>query len=392
MGMSNTMSETNIRLAATEDRFSSDPEVSYTLAAPYYYDEALFRSEQSRVFAQSWRFACHRTEIPHTGDYVTLGLDNESILIIRDKDETIRAFYNVCPHRASQLVKPGSSGNKPSGISCPYHSWTFNHDGTLRGASRCERVKNFNKEDFSLTPVRVEELCGFIFISLNIDAPSLGAQAVGLDDLLNRECTGLEDYSLVARSDFDVKTNWKVIIDNFIENYHLTLSGPEHKKFADLVSSEEHESKIRTHDVWTEFISPAGRPDNSAFQWTEPRNLGGGNDFITIHLFPDMGFVLFPGVNALSLFYTRPTGPETCTLVTSYYAPTTELDEATKAGVHYFSDELSPEDIELCEGVQRGLRSRAYHQGRLMVDAERTGLSEHGVHAFHAWIRSFMLD
>lgn len=383
------MSESNIKLAAMEDRFSDDPEVSYTLAAPYYYDEALFRTEQSRVFARSWRFVGHRNELPNVGDYVTVEADNESILVIRGKDDVIRGFFNVCPHRASQLVCHGS-GNKPSVISCPYHSWTFEHDGTLRAASRCDRVKGFDKAEFSLTQVQLEELCGFIFINLDPDAPSLREKAEGLEDLLNRECPGLENYSFLTRSDFDVKTNWKVIIDNFIENYHLVLSGPEHKKFADLVSSEEDVSIIRTHDVWTEFTSPPGRPDNDAFQWTEPRKLGGSNNFLTIHVFPDIGFVLFPGVNALSLFYTRPTGPETCTLVTAYYGPDTELDEATKAGVYYFSDELSPEDIELCEGVQRGLRSRAYHQGRLMVDAERTGLSEHAIHSFHAWVRAAM--
>jgi len=381
------MSEATIKLAAMEDRFSDDPEISYTLAAPYYYDEALFRREQERVFARSWRFVCHRTEIPNAGDYTTLEVENESVLVIRGKDDVVRGFFNVCPHRASQLVRPGS-GNKPSVITCPYHSWTFGHDGALRGASRCERVKNFNKEDFSLTPVRVEELCGFIFINLDEDAAPLDGMAAGLGDLLMRECPGLEDYTLLARSDFDVNANWKAIIDNFIENYHLVLSGPEHKKFADLVCSEEDQSTIRTHAAWSEFVSPAGPADNSAYQWATPRNLGGGNDFLTMHLFPDIGFVMFPGVNALSLFYTRPTGPETCTLVTAYYGPPGELDEATKAGVHYFSDELSPEDIELCEGVQRGLRSRAYHQGRLMVDAERTGLSEHAVHSFHAWLRS----
>ncbi len=385
------MSSDTIKLTAMEDRFSDDPEVSYTLAAPYYYDEALSRKELDRVFARSWRFVCHKNEIPNAGDYIALDVGGENVFVMRGKDGQIRGFFNVCPHRAAQLIAPGT-GNKPSVITCPYHSWTFDHDGCLRGASRSERVKDFSKDDFALTAVSVEELSGFVYVNLDPEAAPLSQQADGLDALLREECPDIDNYKLLARSDFDVKANWKVIIDNFIENYHLILSGPEHKKFAELVASEEHESIINIHENWTDFNSPAGLADNAAYQWTEPRNLGGSNKFITIHVFPDIGYVLFPGCNALSLFYTRPTGPDTCTLVTAYYGPEGELDEATKCAVHYFSDELSPEDIDLCEGVQKGLRSRAYHQGRLMVDAERTGLSEHAVHSFHAWVRSAMMD
>ncbi len=382
------MTDNILKLSEMEDRFSADPEASYTLAAPYFYDEALYRQEQEKIFARQWNYACHQNEIPDAGNYKTIEIAGEPIFVIRGKDNVIRGFYNVCQHRAAQLVQ--GDGTAASVISCPYHSWSYDFEGNLRGAHACERVKGFEKKDFSLKTVQVEIFAGFVMVNLDLKAQSLCAQAEGLLDWLKKECPEIENYQLAEGNHNVVDCNWKVLTDNFIESYHLSLSGPCHKAFTDLVECEALD--VRTHTIWSSHFGPAGPMDNSAFAYKNPRSLGGSNDFVSFQLYPAIGFTLFPGVSALNVFVNAPHGPEQTAQYFAYYTPDGTVHEDTKRGAHYFSYELGVEDNDLCAMVQKGLRSRAYHQGRFMIDEQRSGIGEHAVHHFHSWVRDQMAD
>lgn len=379
-----------------EDRFSADPNESWTLAAPYYYDAELYAREQERVFARTWQLVCHQSEIANPGDFRRHRIAGEDIFVIRGKDGTVRGFYNVCRHRASQLIDE-ETGNKPSVIVCPYHSWTYDHEGKLRGAVNCENVKGFDKDDFTLARVAVEVFLGFVFVNLDTDAAPLAGRLGPLEDWMRRECPGIDGYKRVYRVDNEVPCNWKLLVENLIESYHLELSGPAHKAFTEVVACGDEVDPAdayaaRTYDVWSSHVGPAGPKENAAYSWQTPRALGGGNDFATFHVFPDWAFLLWPGADALTVFVNAPAGPETTAQTFAYYAPEETVDAETEALIHYFSHVLGPEDNELCARVQRGIRSRAYHQGRLMVDADHTAISEHPIHHFQAQVRAAMAD
>lgn len=360
------------------------------LPREYFFDQEIHRNEVRQIFARTWRWVAHQSELPNPGDYLTLLVADESIIVLRGRDGLLRAFYNVCQHRASRLLH--GRGNLKGFITCPYHSWSYDHKGCLRAAARADEVAGFDKEQFGLSPVRLEVWLGFIFVNLDADAEPLAQIGAELEAMVRRICPEPENLKLAERQDVTVKTNWKTLIDNFVESYHLALSGPCHKAFTDLVDCKSFE--VRTHSggqyryLFSSHHAPAGRSDNTAFRYSKARTFSDNNDFLSIHLFPDIGFVFFPGTDAFSVFLTNPDGAEGTSEVFAYYTKDGMPDEDTRKGIHYFTYELGREDNELCENVQRGLRSQGYRGGIYMIDGERSGTSEHAVQGFHAQVKA----
>lgn len=360
------------------------------LPREYFFDEAIHGKEMRQIFARSWRWAAHQSELPNPGDYLTLSVAEESIVVLRGKDGELRAFYNVCQHRASRLLH--GRGNLKGFITCPYHAWSYDHTGCLRAASKAEEVAGFDKQQFGLSPVRLEVWLGFVFVNLDPKAEPLAAIGRELEAMVRRICPEPEALMLAERQEVTVKTNWKTLIDNFVESYHLALSGPCHKAFTDLVDCRNFE--VKTHSggqfdyLFSSHLAPAGPADNTAFSYSKARTFSDSNDFLSIHLFPDIGFVFFPGTDALSVFLMNPDGAEGTREVFAYYTKDGVPDEDTKRGIHYFTYELGREDNDLCENVQRGLRSEGYRGGIYMIDAACSGTSEHAVRSFHAQVRA----
>lgn len=186
----------------------------------YRSDEA-HALELQRIFAKDWLCPGLAAEIPSTGDYLTFSIGNQPVFIIRGNDGGIRSFSNVCRHRMMALLE--GSGTCPSRIVCPYHAWTYDLEGRLVGAAHMEgRDPAFNKENIHLPPVRTEVWQGWIYISLNPDAPSVGSLLSELLPLVSPY--QMENYIPVVRQDHLWDTNWKVLDENFMEGYHLPVA------------------------------------------------------------------------------------------------------------------------------------------------------------------------
>jgi choline monooxygenase len=377
-------------LAKPEFAETEAPALSRPLPPRYFWDATLYEQEKRNVFAKSWRYVGHQSELPDSGNYTTIRISDQSIFVIRGEDGELRAFYNVCQHRAAELLV--GKGTVRNFVTCPYHSWGYDHKGCLRAAANSANVPGFDKSQFSLSPVRLEVWCGFIFVNLDPVAEPLAVKAAELEPLMRRFCPGIDKLKLAERVEYHVKANWKTVVDNFIESYHLKLSGPAHKAFTDLVDCRDF--KVTTHPggsnssyFWSAHTAPAGAQANRAFQYADVRVLGECNDFLSVHMFPDIGFVFFPGADCLALFVLPPAGAEATDEIMAYYTPDGSFDQDTKKGMDYFSLFLGPEDNDLVERVQRGLRSPGYRGGALMVDASRSGISEHAVQKFHEQLR-----
>jgi phenylpropionate dioxygenase-like ring-hydroxylating dioxygenase large terminal subunit len=360
------------------------------LPREYFFDQEIHRREMRQIFARTWRWVAHQSELPNPGDYLTVAVADESIVVLRDREGMLRAFYNVCQHRASRLLQ--GRGNLKGFITCPYHSWSYDDKGCLRAAAKADEVAGFDKAQFGLSPVRLEVWLGFIFVNLDASAELLTEIGRELEAMVRRICPEPETLRLAERQDVKVQTNWKTLIDNFVESYHLALSGPCHKAFTDLVDCRNFEVKTygggRFGYLFSSHLAPAGPANNTAFSYSKARTFSDNNDFLSIHLFPDIGFVFFPGTDALSVFLMNPEGAESTSEVFAYYTKDGMPDEDTKRGIHYFTYELGREDNELCENVQRGLRSQGYRGGIYMIDADRSGTSEHAVRSFHGQVRA----
>jgi phenylpropionate dioxygenase-like ring-hydroxylating dioxygenase large terminal subunit len=183
-----------------------------------YTTEAFLKHELSDIFSQDWFCVGRASALGNPGDYVTQELAGQPIVVIRDRDGILRAMSNVCLHRMSTLLE--GRGNKRA-IVCPYHAWTYNLDGSLRGAPAMTLNKGFCKESYKLPQVRCEEWLGWVFVSLNMDAPPVAQQLAQAEDLVNGY--DMTNYTETFFETHLWDTNWKVLAENFMESYHLPV-------------------------------------------------------------------------------------------------------------------------------------------------------------------------
>jgi len=183
-----------------------------------YTSEAFLQRELSDIFAQDWYCVGRASALANPGDYVTLELANQPIMVLRDQTGALRAQSNVCLHRMSTLL--AGRGNTRS-IVCPYHAWTYNLDGSLRGAPAMTLNEGFCKDQYTLPKVQCDEWQGYVFVSLNADAPPVAEQLAGVEDLIADYDLGTYTETFFETHLWD--TNWKVLAENFMESYHLPV-------------------------------------------------------------------------------------------------------------------------------------------------------------------------
>jgi carnitine monooxygenase subunit len=357
-------------------RFDPDPDRSFNMPAAYYSDPDIFEREKQAIFFRSWRFVGHTTEIDRPGDYLTQDICGQNVFVLRGHDRQLRAFYNVCQHRAHELVS-GRKGNLGAVVTCPYHAWAYGLDGALRHARHCDAVAGFDKADFALEPVRVDVFCGFVFINLDPDARPMAEVYPGFEETLRAQSPDLDRMVWTEQVNFDIAANWKVIAENSLDGYHVFLSGPAHKALGELMDG--HNLAMTTHANWAMLHAHAGTGQNKAYRYETGQ--GQTDEYVTMYLWPDVLFFTLPAANGLWSFLLAPEGPErTREEVAAYMPDGAAMDAATAEAVRYMNEELGPEDVALNVGVQKGLNSRGYRQGRLMVDEARSDMSEHTIH------------
>lgn len=183
-----------------------------------YTSEEFLKRELSDIFSKDWFCVGRADALPNVGDYLTQDLAGQPIMIIRDKDDKLRAQSNVCLHRMSTLLH--GRGNARS-IVCPYHAWTYNLDGSLRGAPAMSMNEGFCKENYKLPQVRCQEWLGWVFVTLNPDVPDVSNQLAQVENMV-----GDYDMANYQETFFETHvwdTNWKVLAENFMESYHLPV-------------------------------------------------------------------------------------------------------------------------------------------------------------------------
>ncbi|MEO1142485.1 MAG: Rieske (2Fe-2S) protein, partial [Pseudomonadota bacterium] len=174
------MLDTPNKLNVYEKPLVEEPEQSFTLPSYIYTDPAVYEIEKERIFYKSWQYVGHKSLFQNPGDYVTIRICDQHVFVMMGGDGVLRAFYNVCQHRAHELL-PEGIGNVRSVIVCPYHAWTFEREGNLRGAPRSENRPGFNKADYSLKQVNLEMFLDCAFVNLDPDAEPLSKTAADLE-------------------------------------------------------------------------------------------------------------------------------------------------------------------------------------------------------------------
>jgi Rieske 2Fe-2S family protein len=213
------MSETSTELM---QRLAAATRVGYSFEQEFYTSEAVFKADFDQVIAKKWIVAGHVSRVPNKGDYFLFKIGAEQIILIRENEDSVRAFFNVCRHRGSTICS-AESGNAPR-LVCPYHAWTFGLDGRLLAARLMP--EDFDKAENSLFACHVRLFHGLIFINLSEGEPDdFDATFGDMGPILDYH--GLADARIAHAGSYPTDANWKLVIENFFECYHCVPSHPE---------------------------------------------------------------------------------------------------------------------------------------------------------------------
>ncbi len=347
------------------------PERSYSLPARCYREADFLELERKAIFSKTWQLVCHEEQLRDPGDYVAFDVQGQSLFAVRCEDGALRAFYNVCRHRAHELLR--GSGNTKT-IVCPYHAWSYGLDGQLKRARRAELIESFDRAEFCLQPVRIEVFCTLVFVNLDPEAAPLREVSGKLGDEIRHYAPDLDRLTHAHRQTYEIRSNWKNVVDNFLECYHCPVA---HKDFVDLIDMSTY--KVTTHGIYSSHMALGNTRETTAYDASNAEV----RDHAVWWLWPNTCLLRFPGSGNLMVLNIIPTGPET-TFETFdfFYLDKTPSPQQWDA-ITFIDKVLQREDIEIVESVQRGMATPAFDRGRFMVDPEGSGLSEHGVHHFH---------
>lgn len=354
--------------------YHRDPARSRSLRAAAYVQDTWAEADREAIFARTWQWVCHVEQLAAPGSYVAATVAGMPVAVVRGRDRLLRAFYNVCKHRAHELL---SGAGTTRAIVCPYHAWTYALDGQLRGARRADRMETFDIGQVCLDQVQVEEFGGFVYVNLDPDAAPLAQQAADLAAEIEQWAPDIAGLTHATRLTFEVASNWKNVIDNFLECYHCHVA---HKEFVDLVDMDTYE--VVTHGIWSSHFAAAGTHENAAYDVTD----ASVRQHAVWWLWPNTCLLRYPGRSNVMVFQVLPDGPDRTLETWDFYFETPELAEAERQSVRYIDEVLQQQDIAIVESVQRGMRTPAFDSGRIVVDPAGSGLSEHGVHHFHGLV------
>ena len=338
-----------------------------TLHRDFYFSEEIFERERDRIFSREWVCAGRNEEIPRTGDYVVRDVAGESILVVRTRQNTLAAYYNVCRHRGSRLVPDFGKGSFASGIRCPYHSWTYTLDGALRTAPYLDEEPGFSKADLGLHPVGIESWGGFFFLHLTAaespgSFPSLGTQLGPVPERLTRY--PLSELRSTRQICYEVEANWKVLLENYNECYHC---GPVHPELCRLVPAFKQRGGSdldwdrgvpHREGAWT--FTESGTTNRRAFN--------GLNDDERIRhkgelIYPN--FMLSLSADHVTAYTLWPRTPSHTTVLCDFLFHPSEIEgsEFDPTDAVDFWDLVNRQDWNICENVQRGMHARVFQYG-----------------------------
>ena len=351
--------------------------LTLSLAAKYYTDPEVFKLETNGVLARTWQFAGHASQLQETGDYFTFEMAGESLFCIKGRDGEIRTFYNVCQHRAHQLV---SGQGQTRVVVCPYHAWTYELSGELRAGPNIKAVEGFDKSSICLTSVRTEVFLGFIFVNLDNDAKPM-------DEWFPNVRTELESYiphwdtlAPLEWVEIPENCNWKVSVENYSECYHCTLN---HPTFSTGVVRPE------TYDIQPQGYCLRHTTEcNSMDAMTYDINSGfdKNDEYSSWFLWPMFSFQVYPG-NLLNTYHWRAMDADHVVVWRGWYSVGGAENDIVRQMAIQDRETTVAEDIGLVESVQRGLKSRGYVPGPLVVDPKCGVNSEHSILTLQRWMK-----
>jgi phenylpropionate dioxygenase-like ring-hydroxylating dioxygenase large terminal subunit len=335
-----------------------------TIPAAWYVDPRIAELESQTVFSKTWQMVGRVEQVERPGQFVTASIAGEPIVVVRGHDGVLRGFYNVCRHHAAAVVTEPCG--QASILHCPYHGWNYGLDGSLKGMPEFDGVKNFERQQNGLIPVKAEIWEKFVFVSLDPQAEPLPQFLGGLVKRVAPLAVSKLHY-FDSRT-YDIHCNWKVFVDNYLDGgYHVPHL---HKGLNSVLDYKEY--TIENEDRYCLQSSPmvAGTEDAA----TAKTRQGDRAWYFWQH--PNLMINCYEGYMDTNL--VLPVDVDHCRVIFDFYfGDVSESQRQYNEGSVAVGARVQEEDLGICEAVQRGLKSRAYGAGRLSVRREA------GEHLFH---------
>jgi choline monooxygenase len=334
---------------------------AHTIPNDWYFDADLYDLERRTVFA-GWRVAARADQLAAPGSFATAEIAGEPVAVVRDGDGVLRAFHNVCRHRAAPvLTEPCGHATR---LRCRYHGWTYDLAGRLRGAPEFDGVADFCREDFGLVPLAADLWGPTLWVHDATPHLPLADYLAPLPAMT--QPLGVDRLRWHARREYDLACNWKVYVDNFLDGgYHVHTV---HPGLAGVLDYAHYRTDVFAHaSVQVSPLKPAEggavegavRTGDNAYYWW---------------VFPNFMVNLYAGVMDTNL--VLPLGPDRCRVVFDFYFAEGASPEFVTQSVEV-AERIQQEDVGICEEVQRGLRSRSFRTGRFSVRRENGGYHFH---------------
>jgi choline monooxygenase len=335
-----------------------------TIPAAWYVSPEIAELERVSVF-RGWQMVGRSDQLREPGRYITAEIAGEPIVVVRGGDGRLRAFYNVCRHHAAAVMtEPAGCAQQ---LRCPYHGWTYGLDGALKGMPDFEDVRDFDRTQNGLVPVRVDTWENFVFVCLNAEDGGLAGHVGGLAARV--AALNIGELQFFVQRCWVIDCNWKVYVDNYLDGgYHVPHM---HKGLNSVLNYSQYTiENLDRASIQSTPLHTTGESDAAAA--TTRR----GDYGYYFWLYPNFMINWYSGLMDTNLVLPRGAGQ--CEVIFDYYfqdvSPAAEQFNRDSISV---ADRVQDEDIAICNFVQRGLRSSSYQAGRLSVRREA------GEHLFH---------
>jgi len=360
-------------------------ECAHTLASRFYIDPAILDIEKPRIFQRTWQLvgtlnqSCGEVNgakrtISDPESFFTVDVAGEPVIVVRDKQGELRAYSNVCRHRAGPIALGSGCKNV---LRCQYHGWTYTLDGRLIGTPDVDGVEFFDRSTMGMVPLRCETWGQFIFVNFDLNAEPLSAYLGRIPE----QASGFqfEGLEFAERRDYAVDCNWKIYVDNYLEGYHIPIAHPGLMKEIDYA-----QYRTDTFRYYSQQFAPirAMKLEEAYERMYAPGT--GLQDALYFWVFPNLMLNIYPD-NIQTNVIVPLSHEKTLTIFEWFFhnANSPEVHARIQKAIA-FAEEVQKEDVSLCENVQRGLCSSTYDRGRYSVKREN------GVHHFHMLLNEFL--
>lgn len=360
------------------------PSLIATLPGRYYTDPEVFRREQEALLESMWFCAVRSADLDRPGAFRTVQVGRESVLVTRDRTGALRAFLNVCRHRGARLCTE-ESGEVRRSLQCPYHAWTYGLDGKLVAAPDLTKMPDVDRDRYGLIKVALREWLGYAWVCLADEPPSFEetvqqAAVERLGDPAAIEHYGTERLALGKRVTYDVRANWKLIVENFMECYHCATIHPELTdvlpEFADGYAAQYyvgHGAEFGAGVAGFTVDGSAGFGRLPEVAEEQDRR------YYAITVRPNVFVNLVP--DHVILHRVFPLAEDRTVVECDWlYAPEVVASGADVSKSAELFHRVNVQDFAACERTQPAMSSRAYCRGGVLVP------TEHHIGAFHGWL------